>query len=134
MDSHLQNVALAAMHAAERGTQSFPDIVAALTAAGFESYAIDLRRETATYYLADDDSVQFETHTTPQPVAAAFDAAALQAAIRAAQTLAPGYTYKGFCAQAKAAGCAGYLVSFTGRRALYVGRTGETHVEHFPPG
>ena len=49
-----------------------------------------------------------------------------------AQTLAPGYTYKGFCAKARAAGCAGYIVSFTGRRAVYFGRTAEIHVEHFP--
>ena len=133
MDSHLQNVALAAMHAAERGTLTFPEIVAKLAEAGFEGYAIDYRRETATYYRPDDDSVQFETHHTPTPVAAAFDAAALTAAIREAQTLAPGYTYKGFCAKAKAAGCAGYLVSFLGRRAAYFGRTGETHVELFPP-
>jgi len=32
----------------------------------------------------------------------------------------------------KAAGCAGYLVSFLGRRVLYFGRSAGTHVEHFP--
>jgi len=31
-----------------------------------------------------------------------------------------------------AAGRARYIVSFSGRRALYIGRTTETHVEHFP--
>ncbi|WP_293780352.1 hypothetical protein [Sphingosinicella sp.] len=31
-----------------------------------------------------------------------------------------------------AAGCAGYIVSFSGRRALYIGRTAEIHVEPFP--
>ena len=132
MNSDLQNIALHAMWAAERGTLTFPEIIAKLLAAGFEGYAIDLRRETATYYRPDDDSVQFETHYTPNPVAPAFDAVALKAAIREAQTLAPGYTYAGFCAKAKAAGCAGYLVSFPGRRATYFGRTGETHTEHFP--
>ena len=54
------------------------------------------------------------------------------AAIREAQQLIPGYTYKGFCSKVAAAGCAGYIVSFSGRRALYLGRTGETHVEYFP--
>ncbi len=44
----------------------------------------------------------------------------------------PGYTYRGFCEKAAAAGCAGYLVSFSGRRALYFGRDGATHVEPFP--
>lgn len=32
----------------------------------------------------------------------------------------------------KALGCAGYIVSFIGRRVLHFGRTAETHVEHFP--
>jgi hypothetical protein len=31
-----------------------------------------------------------------------------------------------------AAGCAGYIVSFTGRRAVYFGRNAEIHVECFP--
>jgi uncharacterized protein YbcV (DUF1398 family) len=53
-------------------------------------------------------------------------------AIREAQALVPAYTYKGFCDKIKRAGCAGYLVSFLGRRVLYFGRTAETHVEHFP--
>ena len=56
----------------------------------------------------------------------------IKAAIREAQALVPGYTYHGFCAKVAAAGCAGYLVSFPGRRVLYFGRTGETHVEYFP--
>lgn len=30
------------------------------------------------------------------------------------------------------AGCAGYIVSFIGRRVLHLGRTAETHIEHFP--
>lgn len=132
MNVDLQNIALAAMRGAETGTLSFPEIIGKLLEAGFEGYAIDYRRETATYYLPDDDSVQYETHHTPTPVAALFDTAALQAAIREAQADASGYTYKGFCAKAKAAGCAGYLVSFPGRRATYFGRTGETHTERFP--
>ena len=34
--------------------------------------------------------------------------------------------------RARAAGCACYLVSFPGRRAVYLGRDGAVHVEHFP--
>ncbi|MBS0539454.1 MAG: DUF1398 domain-containing protein, partial [Proteobacteria bacterium] len=64
--------------------------------------------------------------------AAAFDAARVRAAIKEAQDMVPGYTYKGFCAKTAAAGCAGYIVSFLGRRVLYFGRTAETHVEKFP--
>ena len=67
------------------------------------------------------------------PIAAAFDAPAVQAAIREAQQLVPGYTYSGFCKKVMTAGCAGYVVSFPGRRVLYYGRDAETHVERFPP-
>lgn len=120
------------VESAESGTMTFPQIVGLLMQQGFESYAIDFRRATGTYYAPDGDSVELPTHRVDVPVAAAFDAAALQRAIREAQQLVPGYTYKGFCRKAALAGCAGYVVSFTGRRALYVGRTAETHVEHFP--
>jgi uncharacterized protein YbcV (DUF1398 family) len=65
-------------------------------------------------------------------VAAAFRANVVEQAVREAQANTPGYTYVGFCAKVKAAGCAGYMVSFLGRRVVYFGRTAETHVEHFP--
>ncbi|OYZ61148.1 MAG: DUF1398 domain-containing protein [Rhizobiales bacterium 24-66-13] len=111
---------------------SFPQIVGALGEAGFESYAVDYRRATATYYLPGGESIELPAHRAAGAIAPAFDAARLQAAIGEAQQQVPGYTYMGFCEKAVAAGCAGYLVSFSGRRALYVGRTGETHVELFP--
>ncbi len=111
---------------------TFPQIVGTLMQEGFESYAIDLRRATATYYLPDGDSVELPAHRIDVPVASTFDAPSVQTAIREAQQLVPGYTYKGFCRKVAVAGCAGYIVSFSGRRALYIGRTAETHVEHFP--
>jgi uncharacterized protein YbcV (DUF1398 family) len=117
---------------AERDKRTFPEIIADLTDAGFESYAIDFRRASAVYYLPSGDSLFLSTHGGEPAVADRFDADALQAAIREAQTMAPGYTYKGFCEKAKAAGCAGYLVSFSGGRVLYFGRSAETHVELFP--
>ena len=52
--------------------------------------------------------------------------------VRWAQSGDAAYSYAAFCARVKAAGCAGYIVSFPGRRVLYFGRTAETHVEHFP--
>ena len=111
---------------------TFPEIVGTLMREGFESYAIDFRRAVATYYLPDGDSVELAAHKIDVGVAPAFDAASVQAAIKEAQQLVPGYTYKGFCKKVASAGCAGYIVSFSGRRALYIGRTAETHVEHFP--
>ncbi|MFG1187099.1 DUF1398 domain-containing protein [Xanthobacter aminoxidans] len=125
-------VARACLAAAEGDTMIFPEIVGALIAAGFESYAVDLRRATATYYLPDGDSLELPSHRVATDIAPAFDIGRLKAAIREAQQQVPGYTYRGFCETAAAAGCAGYIVSFPGRRALYFGRTAETHVELFP--
>src|SRR5437763_12697267 len=112
MDANLKAVAQSCLDAAETNSMTFPEVVGKLMDAGFESYFVDFRARTATYYLADDSSVEFATHETAVPVASALDTAALGAAIRQAQNFVPGYTYKGFCASAKAAGCAGYLVSF----------------------
>lgn len=124
--------ALTCLNAAEEGTLDFPQIIGALMDAGFESYTVDFRRTRSIYYLADGQSIELPAHPVATPIAAAFDTGALQAAIREAQTKAPGYTYKGFCEKAAAAGCAAYTVSFPGRRAVYSGRTAEAHVEHFP--
>jgi uncharacterized protein YbcV (DUF1398 family) len=132
MDTRLTKIAQSCLEGAETDTMTFPQIVGTLMQEGFESYAIDFRRATATYYLPDGDSVVLPTHRGEVPIAGALDSAAVQAAIREAQQLVPGYTYAGFCAKVMAAGCAGYIVSFTGRRAVYFGRTAETHVEHFP--
>jgi uncharacterized protein YbcV (DUF1398 family) len=132
MNDQQTATARACLAAAEQNTMAFPQIVGTLIEAGFESYWIDFRRATATYYLPDGDSIELPGHRLTAPVAPALDAAALQAAIREAQQQVPGYTYKGFCEKAVSAGCAGYVVSFSGRQALYVGRTAETHVELFP--
>jgi uncharacterized protein YbcV (DUF1398 family) len=132
MEQHLEHTARGCLEGAESNTMTFPQIVATLMQAGFEGYAVDYRRASATYYLMDGDSVVLPTHRGETPVAPAFDSAAVQAAIREAQQLAPGYTYAGFCEKIMAGGCAGYIVSFTGRRVVYFGRTAEIHVEHFP--
>jgi uncharacterized protein YbcV (DUF1398 family) len=132
MDDHKKSVAKTCLEGAEGNTMTFPQIVGTLMQEGFESYMIDFRREVATFYMPDGGSVELPTHRIGVPVAPTFDAALIQAAIKEAQQLAPGYTYKGFCKKAASAGCAGYIVSFSGRRALYFGRTAETHVEHFP--
>lgn len=127
-----REVALDCFKGADEGRLSFPQILGQLAGAGFEGYVVDYRRGEASYFLPTGEAVSFAGHR-PE-VAAAFDASALKAAIGQAQAGAEGYTYAGFCARAGAAGCALYLVSLSGRRVVYVGRTGETHTEHFPPG
>lgn len=132
MDDHKTAAARACLEGAESGAMTFPQVVGALMREGFESYAVDFRRATATYYLPDGDSVELPMHGVGVPVAPVFDAVPIRAAIREAQQLVPGYTYEGFCRKVASAGCAGYVVSFPGRRVLYIGRTAETHVEYFP--
>ncbi|MGC4025418.1 MAG: DUF1398 family protein [Mesorhizobium sp.] len=132
MDKQNEMIARTCLKAAETGSMTFPQIIGALMEAGFEGYFVDFRQSRATYYLANGESIELAAHEIQTPISASFNAAAMQAAIREAQQLVPGYTYLGFCEKAARAGCAGYLVSFSGRRALYVGRTAETHVEHFP--
>lgn len=132
MNTQQAAIARDCLEGAESGRMTFPEIVANLSQAGFEGYDVDLRGARARYFLQDGDSIELPTHSIETVVAARFDAPALQTAIREAQTSAPGYTYKGFCSKAKAAGCAGYMVSFSGRRAVYFGRTAEVHVELFP--
>ncbi|MGD0723120.1 MAG: DUF1398 domain-containing protein [Roseiarcus sp.] len=131
MTANWKDLARSCLDGAESGAMTFPQIVGALMEAGFDGYAIDLRRATAVYYRPDGEAIELKA-TPTAPVAERFDAAIVRQAIGEAQALAPGYTYPGFCAKVAGAGCAGYLVSFPGRRVLYYGRTGETHTELFP--
>ncbi len=132
MDTRKQAIARHCLEGAESGSMTFPQIVGALMEADFDGYLVDLRLGRATYYLPDGEGLALPAHRSAVAVAAEFNVDTVKTAIREAQALVPGYTYKGFCDRVKRAGCAGYLVSFSGRRVLYVGRTAETHVEHFP--
>jgi uncharacterized protein YbcV (DUF1398 family) len=132
MDTEQRSIAERCSMAAYDGTLDFPAIVGTLMGAGFEGYDVDYRRGTATYFLPSGDHVSVTLPPSEGGVAPVFDASVVERAVREAQAKAPGYTYRGFCKQVKAAGCAGYQVSFLGKRVLYFGRTAETHVEHFP--
>lgn len=132
MDAERISIAEACLHAAQDGSLSFPEIVGKLIAAGFEGYAVDYRRNTQTYYLPDGDGTAMDMQPSAGNVAASFDATEVERLVRWAQTNPTDYSYVAFSEKAKAAGCAGYLVSFLGRRVVYFGRTAETHVEHFP--
>jgi uncharacterized protein YbcV (DUF1398 family) len=132
MDAERISIARTCLHASHDGSLSFPEIVGKLIGAGFEGYTVDYRGNTQTYYLAGGGSVSLEMPPAPGAVADVFDASAVEALVRWAQGNGPDYTYRGFCEKVKAAGCAGYLVSFPGRRVVYFGRTAETHVERMP--
>jgi uncharacterized protein YbcV (DUF1398 family) len=99
-------------------------------AAGVERYHQDLRRSERTYYLPDGTSEVVGNDAVPVAPPVIFSAGGVEAAVRAAQ--AGAINYKEFCRRAMEAGCVGYVVSIVGKRVVYYGRTGDTHVEYFP--
>ncbi|HWU63874.1 MAG TPA: DUF1398 domain-containing protein [Ensifer sp.] len=132
MDADHIAIAETCLDAAHDGTLSFPEIVGRLIGAGFEGYMVDYRANSQTYYLPDGDHVTLSMPASPGSVEAAFDPEGVERMVHWAQSGAADYTYEGFSEGVKKAGCAGYLVSFLGRRVVYFGRKAETHVEHFP--
>lgn len=132
MDTQRIAIAEKCLQGAYDNTMSFPDIVGALIEAGFEGYIVDYRRGMTAYFLPNGESLELKNHPSEGTVAAPFDQAGIAAQIKWAQANPPDYSYRAFCKNVKAMGCAGYIVSFLGRRVLYFGRTAETHIEHFP--
>lgn len=132
MNDEMQALAARCVAGSHDGTMSFPEIVGTLMAAGFDGYFVDYRSGNATYYGADGSAHAVATKRPVTEAPAIFDRAAVQAAIRHAQSGAADYTYDGFGEAVAAAGCVSYLVSFPGRRVVYIGRSGETHEELMP--
>src|SRR5262245_46085268 len=130
MDDAVRNVVRECSRASDENSESFPVIVGRLIEAGIERYHADLVRSEKTYYLPDGSSEVVPNHAVETAPAASFSAAGVEAAVRASQ--AGGITYNMFCERVVAAGCVGYHVSIAGRRAVYYGRTGDSHVEWFP--
>ena len=117
-------------HASKAGTAHFGDVVKALTDAGVESYYADYRGNVTTYYLPNGDAHSIALVPPATPIGEAFDTAAIQAAIKAAQQ--GEVMFPEFLARSRAAGCVGYMVWLAGRHVTYFGRLGQTHVEPFP--
>lgn len=131
MTSTLQDVAFECTRASDAEQITFPQVVGKLIAAGVERYHADLVRAERTYYKPDGESVVTPGHALASAPAADFSASLVEAAVRAIQ--AGKIQYREFCARIADAGCVGYFVTLTGRRAVYHGRTGESYVEPFPP-
>jgi uncharacterized protein YbcV (DUF1398 family) len=113
------------------GELTFPEVVGRLVEVGVERYHADYSRQEITYYLADGDSHVVSAPHEEQVTATAFDAAAVEAAVRQSQR--DEHTYVEFVRKTMAAGCVGYFVQITGKRVLYFGGDGDIYVEHFPP-
>ncbi len=113
------------------GELTFPEIVERLAAVGVERYHADYTRQEATYYTADGSSLVVAVPHDPTPTSKEFSRAEVEAAVRRSQR--GEHTYPDFVRKTMAAGCVGYFVQIAGRRVIYFGRNGESHVELFPP-
>lgn len=112
------------------GKLIFPEVVGRMLAAGAESYFVDVPRAEDIVYLRDGSAMAVKMHLELNAVAEEFSVEGIVAAIRAAQR--DEIRYPEFMRQACAAGVAAYWAFLTGRKVIYFGRKGETHVERFP--
>lgn len=96
MNDTLRTIAQKCLEGAEDNTLNFPEIIKMLTQNNFESYRINFLRNTATYYLADDTSIELSTSSFTTSVSKEFNADSIKSAIKEAQQMVEGYTYKGF--------------------------------------
>jgi uncharacterized protein YbcV (DUF1398 family) len=108
----------------------FPEVVRRLSAIGCEQYHADFRRGEKTYYMPDGGTYVSPLSVPSERIAEAFSQDLLVAALRASQSKQ--ITYTQFLKRAADAGCVGYFVNLAGGRAIYMGRTGDSYVEHFP--
>jgi uncharacterized protein YbcV (DUF1398 family) len=131
MDAEQTQVIQGCARGALSGDLAFPEIVRKLGEIGVERYHADYSRQEITYYFPDGDSLVVAAPHPPHKTAAEFSPSAVEAAVRQSQRNE--HTYLDFIRKTMAAGCVGYFVQITGRRVIYFGRNGESHVEHFPP-
>lgn len=130
MTPSIRQTILDSAAASQAGRIHFAQVVGMLHDAGVESYHVDYRAGRATYYLPDGETLAVDMDPPEAPIAPAFDASAIQAAIRGAQQGV--VRYPEFKRLSQAAGCASYSVWLAGRHVAYYGRKGEVHVEPFP--
>jgi uncharacterized protein YbcV (DUF1398 family) len=114
---------------ADEGRLGFAELVVKLAEVGVDGYYADFRRAEKTYYTVKGRCHVLQTATLAVTVAPDFSAEALRSAIKSVVDRA--ITYVQFCDVIAAAGCVGYFVSLTGRRVIYYGKRGESHVEPF---
>lgn len=130
MDARVKDVVIECTRASDEERTTFGQVVMKLIEVGIERYHADLARGEKTYYLPDGRSETVPGMILGGTIAEQFSAADVDAALRDIQ--AGRIRYRTFCRRIAQAGCVGYIVSVVGRRAVYYGRTGDSHVQPFP--
>ena len=116
--------------ASDESRMTFPEVVGRLMEAGVERYHADLIRSEKTFFLPDGESRVIPNDDIGRAPASEFSAPSVEAAVKAIQK--GDIDYKVFCERVLEAGCVGYHVHIAGRRVVYYGRSGDSHVEWFP--
>lgn len=130
MNENEEQLIREAAEGSAQGRLHFGEVLALLTRAGVESYAVDYRARRTTYFLQSGECLDIPLHMPEVLIGEAFDSGAIQAAIRGSQQ--GRVRYPEFKRLSAEAGCIGYTAWISGRHVTYCGRRGETHVEHFP--
>lgn len=130
MNDEVKTIVQECTQGSDVGRLTFPQVVGKLMQAGVERYHADLCRGERTYYLPSGESCVVTAAKNDGAPAQTFSPSGIDAALRAVQSRS--IAYREFCERILAAGCVDYVVSLAGRRAVYFGRGGETHVEPFP--
>lgn len=116
--------------ASQAGTIHFGQVIGALIEVGVESYFVDYRTRQITYYFPSDETLSLTYESSNDTIGESFSQADVKTAILEAQR--GEVMYPEFKRLSQAAGCIGYFVWIKGRHVSYLGRHGETHIEHFP--
>lgn len=112
------------------GTMAFPKVVELLSKEGVESYSVDLVRMKKIFYMPNGETFEESFNYPIAQIAADFDPEAVKSAIRLSQ--GGHINYREFLSKVISAGTTLYTVYLQGKRAVYVGRNGDSHTEHFP--
>jgi uncharacterized protein YbcV (DUF1398 family) len=116
--------------ASQAGSIHFGQVIAALMSVDVESYFVDYRTRQVTYYFPNDEVFALNYEAEHEVFGQSFVQTDVKAAIVGAQK--GEVMYPEFKKLTQKAGCIGYFVWIKGRHVSYLGRNGETHVEHFP--
>lgn len=135
MQASVHDLIRSTFEASSTGQVHFRQVIERLTNAQVESHVVDCRCGRITCYWPGGETMDLSVENlgfekAHGDIAEAFDGDAIRAAILGAQQ--GRVMYPEFKQRSRQAGRSGCTVWIAGRHVTYVGRKGETHVEHFP--
>jgi uncharacterized protein YbcV (DUF1398 family) len=130
MNANTHAAIQATFDASQQGTIHFGEVISQLMRVQVESYHVDYRTGRTTYYLPDGSTLDLAFGRPQEGIADTFNGGEMRAAILGAQQ--GRVMYPEFKRLSQRAGCIGYTVWLAGRHVTYLGRRGESHIEHFP--